>query len=115
MSWNRRLAVLLLAPLLGCSIESATSAEVCPVQPGHPLQYVDVFDGAPEDMATLVPDQAQPTSGYWQLAYVYDAGRSVTVRCKYAGGQQSDVKLAQRVNRCDYRIDAQKTLTLKCK
>jgi hypothetical protein len=76
---------------------------------------VDVFDGTPEELASLVPDMAQARSGYWQLGYVYDAGRFVTIRCKYADGKALDVKLPDKVNRCDYRINAQKTLALHCK
>ncbi|WDD93911.1 hypothetical protein Bsp3421_004014 [Burkholderia sp. FERM BP-3421] len=115
MSWNRRVAVLSFAALLGCAIEPASSAPVCPVRDGAPLRFVDVFDGAPDEQATLVPDQAGATAGNWQLGYVYDAGRFVTVRCKYADGQASDVKLAKRIARCDYRIGADKTLGLNCR
>ena len=63
----------------------------------------------------MVPDKAQKQSGYWLLGYVYDAGRFVTIRCKYADGQASDVKIANRVAKCDYKIDTKKTLTVSCK
>jgi hypothetical protein len=65
-------------------------------------------------MAVLIPDQASPRSGSWTLGYVYDAGRSVTIRCKYADAQILDVPLARRVNRCTYRIDARKAARLSC-
>ena len=81
----------------------------------QPLRFLDVFDGSPEELATLIPDRAQEPSGYWQLGYIYDAGRIVTIRCKYADGKTFDVKLSNRVNRCDYEIDAQKTLSLYCR
>jgi len=66
-------------------------------------------------MATLVPDSAEEFSGYWQLGYVYDAGRFVTIRCKYADKKAIDLSLSKRVDRCDYSIDAQRTLSLRCK
>lgn len=116
MSWSRHCGVLLLAALLGCSVQQPTmAAAVCPARPDHPLRYVDVFDGSPNDMATLVPDQGGQSSGYWQLGYIYDAGRYVTIRCKYADGHISDTKLANKINRCDYTIDSKKTLKLDCK
>lgn len=41
--------------------------------------------------------------------------RFVTIRCKYADGKTLDVKLSKRVDRCDYQIDVDKTLVLRCK
>ena len=78
------------------------------------MRYVDVFDGSPQELATLIPDKAQAESGYWELGYIYDAGRFVTIRCKYANGQTLDVKLSKKVTKCDYKIDSTKTLELRC-
>ena len=89
--------------------------EVCPILPKQSLQFVDVFDGTAEEMAMLIPDNAQGTDGYWLLGYVYDATRFVTIRCKYADGKTIDVKLLNKVERCDYKIDIHDTLTLACK
>jgi hypothetical protein len=115
MSWNSKIAALLLATLSGCAIRPTAAAEVCPSRSNQALRFVDVFDGSPKEMATLVPDRAEEFSGYWQLGYVYDAGRFVTIRCKYADNKAIDVKLSKRVDRCDYKIDARKTLALLCK
>ncbi|AOK45425.1 hypothetical protein WT60_00045 [Burkholderia sp. MSMB617WGS] len=121
MSWSKAACALVAAAFFGCAGASGTtgatgaSAEVCPVRQQSPLHYVDVFDGAPSDLATLVPDDAGERNGHWALGYVYDAGRYVTIRCKYADGETRDVKLAGRVNRCDYRIDGKKTLRVTCK
>ncbi|MFZ2269483.1 MAG: STY0301 family protein [Azonexus sp.] len=90
------------------------AAEVCPARPGQQLQFIDVFDGPPEEMAFLRPGRERPRSGAWELGYIYDAGRSVTIRCKYADEQALDVKLSKRVGRCNYRLDAKKTLKLDC-
>lgn len=115
MSWNSGAIALLFAALSGCSSHPAMATEVCPARQHAPLHFVDVFDGSPEELAMLMPDSAKEASGYWQLGYIYDAGRLVTIRCKYADGQASDVKLSSRVNKCDYKIDSKKTLKLYCK
>lgn len=113
--WSTRgLGTLWLTSLVACSAVPAVSAEICPVRVGQPLRFVDVFDGKPEEMATLVPDETGKSSGHWKLGYVYEAGRVVTVRCKYADGQTSDVMLPAKTARCDYRIDVKKTLALNC-
>jgi hypothetical protein len=102
------------AAILALCIRPAIAAEVCPVRAGQPVHFVDVFDGSPEQLATLVPDKARQSSGFWRLGYIYDAGRFVTIRCKYADGAVSDVKLPGKVQQCDYKIDAHKSLTLNC-
>jgi hypothetical protein len=115
MSWNKKYAAALFLPLLGCTFAPVIAKEVCAPLPDNPLRYVDVFDGSVEELATLVPDKAKARSGHWTLGYVYDAKRFVTVRCKYADGKAVDVKLAERIARCDYKINAKKTLALYCK
>jgi hypothetical protein len=129
MSWTRSAVILALAPLLSCGRPSSESPRAdqpgpaaqaapsapCPARAGTTLRFVDVFDGPPESLATLVPDEAGERSGHWNLKYVYDAGRTVTVRCKYANDQTHDVKLPTLTTRCDYAIDADQTLSLTCK
>jgi hypothetical protein len=115
MLWNRKIAALVIASLQGCWFNPAIAAEVCPTRNGHPLRFVDVFDGLPEEQANLIADAAGERSGYWQLNYIYDAGRFVTVRCKYVDGQTLDVKLSTKVYKCGYKVDSKKTLKLYCK
>jgi len=117
MSWNSAVAVLALTALSACSgdRERPQPTQVCPVRPDAALRFVDVFDGDPASLATLIPDEAKEESGRWNLDYVYKAGRFVTIRCKYADDKTQDVKLTTKVSGCDYAIDAQKTLTVNCK
>ena len=115
MSWTSKVAGLPLALLLGCSIRPALGAEACPLRSRQPLRFVDVFDGPAEELATLVPDKTEARSGYWLLDYIYDAGRFVVIRCKYADKKTLDVKLSNRVHKCDYIIDARRTLKVDCK
>lgn len=63
----------------------------------------------------MIPDESTETSGYWKLGYVYDAGRFVTIRCKYADGQRLDVRLSDRVEECRYTIEPKQALSLYCK
>ncbi|WP_310734676.1 STY0301 family protein [Azohydromonas caseinilytica] len=100
--------------MAACCTSPAIAAGVCPAREGQPLLFVQVFDGPPEELATLVPDVATERSGYWQLGYVYDAGRMVTIRCEYVDKQSVDVKLADRVERCDYSIRGRNRLKLSC-
>jgi len=114
VSWNRKSAAWLLVLLLVCSIRPALAADLCPSR-DQPARSVSLFDGPPEEHAYLVPDGGGKLSGYWEVGYLYDSGRFVTARCKYADGQTADVKLASKVARCDFKVDAKKTLTLSCK
>ncbi len=82
---------------------------------GQRLQYLDVFGGAPEQLAYLQPEETGKHSGYWILGKIYDDGEYVTVRCKYTDGQHVDVKLAKRIDRCQYWINRTKRLILTCK
>lgn len=115
MSWTNR-TVILAASLVVCGCVQATPAThtICPAKPGNPLRYVDVYDGAPAELAVLQADAATPDHGHWKLGYVYDAGRFVTIRCTYTDKQTDDVKLDQRINRCDYRITKHGALSLSC-
>jgi hypothetical protein len=114
MSWSSRSNIL---PFAALSLWSGVvlAADVCPARAPHVLRYVDVFDGPPEQLATLVPDVAHPQSGSWELGYVYDAGRIVTFRCKYDDGKQIDVKLAHRVDKCSYTLNSKQELKVSCR
>ena len=107
------MAILCMA-LGGCATGTSTDEGVCPRRDA-PLRHVELFDGKPEEMAILIPDEAGDRAGHWRLDYVYDAGRAVTVRCKYADAQQVDVPLARRVTRCDYRIGENQALHVTCR
>lgn len=115
MLLSRNSTIALLVVLLGCTLGHVDAKEVCPIQGDQSLRYVDILDGPIQDMAILIPDEAQHTHGYWSLGYVYDAGRFVSVRCKYADGKVLEIKLLDRVERCNYKIDSKKNLTLDCK
>jgi len=64
MWWMSRLLLPLFASNFICGATVAAAVEVCPVRQEYPLRFVDVFDGPPEELATLVPDRAKERSGY---------------------------------------------------
>lgn len=106
--------IVLLALFCAAGPLPLLAAEVCPVRPGQPLRFDDVFDKAPEDMALLRPGQEYRRSGGRALGHICDAGRNVTIRCKYADGQGLDLKLPSRAERCSYRLGAKRALKLDC-
>ena len=74
---------------------------VCPVRPGAPVSQIDLFDGDPADQALLAPDDDKKGSNTYSVKSVYDAGRSLTIRCHY-GEASTDVKLVKPVTTCTY-------------
>lgn len=115
MSSNKKYILVVLAGVLTISQTIAATGEVCPVRSGHPLKYGGPFDGTPEEKASLIPDKAGKRFGYWELEYVYDAGRFVTFRCEYPDGKVVDVRLEQRIKRCEYTVSQKKVLKIVCK
>jgi hypothetical protein len=106
--------ITLITLLINSNASAAVSANVCPQLASH-LTSINVFDGAVEELASLIPDASNEHQGYWMLEYVYAAGRFVTVRCIYADGHTVDVKLPNKINRCSFTINTKKVLTLKCR
>lgn len=105
---------LVTAQLGAAPAHGQAQATACPTLPDDRLQFVDVFDGTPEEQAYLVPDSATDASGWWSLGYVYDAGRFVTVRCKYAHGHSVDLRIPSRIARCAYTNQGAAGLTMAC-
>jgi hypothetical protein len=79
---------------------SAKTQEVCPVRSGDSVQNIDVFDGKPEELAFLAPDDGGTTTNIFTLGDIYKEGRTVTIRCKYGTGFVADVELKNKVDHC---------------
>lgn len=86
----------------------------CPVFADDKLQFVDVLDGPLDEQAFLVPDVNTDERGSWNLGYVFDAGRFVTVRCKYASGRVTDLKITMRIKQCQYTSQGTAGLRMVC-
>ena len=91
------------------AVASLSAQEVkCPAQQGKsPLVSVSVYDGAPSENADLKPDESRGAGNYtyasWDVGYLYDMGRSVSVVCRYKGAGTVTVKINHKVNRCIFR------------
>jgi hypothetical protein len=113
MRWNSTLSIPLIALASACGIGDAIGAEICAAK-SQILRSVTVFDGPPSEQASLVPDRAGKNGGSWELGYVYDAGRSVWVRCQYADGSSSEVQLSAKVGNCEYKAVKKDAFKLFC-
>ena len=110
----QRFVILFCSLCANYSIAEAVITEICPMRHGSPLQFVDVFDGPPERLTYLMADQSKKESGFWNLSYIYEANRYVTVRCKYEDKQILDVKINHKITRCDYLLKSKKQPKVIC-
>lgn len=106
--------LLVLTTIAGDAFAKPKQMSICPDRPDTFVKTVQIFDGPVADMATLVPDETKEDQGFWTLDYVYKAGRTVNVRCEYADKTSVDINLAEKIQKCSYRISAKKTYTLQC-
>ena len=114
-SSSRKLgAALLAAALLVQGTAQAADTAPCQDKPGTSLKYVEVYDGAPEELASLMPDEEGKNSGSFTLGDIYKQGRFVTIRCKYADRTTNDVKL-DKVESCKYSIGKDKKVSFACR
>ena len=102
MWWSKPAALLALAaPLLALADATAT-VSVCPSQSATTLRHVTVFDGPPEELASLVPEPDAQGRDSWPLAYVYQAGRQVWVHCQYKDKTRRVLQLPEPVRHCHF-------------
>ena len=75
------------AALLILAAASTTPPEAleCPALPGQTLVYIDIYDGPPEGMADLVPDQHQDKAKKiaWNAWELYQNPERIYVKCGY--------------------------------
>ena len=99
----------LAAALAACCLATACAgadaarpaASVCPAHAGAAVSQIDLFDGDPADQALLAPDDDRKGQNTYSVKSVYDAGRTLTIRCHY-GATSEDVKLVKPVMQCKY-------------
>ena len=101
MRWNNRpIPLFLLAAILSGPAIHAQAKGVCPLRANEQVKKIDIFDGKPEELATLAPDDHEKAPNIWTVADIYEHGRIVTVRCTYDSGFVFDLALKDKVNRC---------------
>lgn len=107
-----RIGLACLATLCIAVHAAPRAASVCPARPDAAVTQIDLFDGAPADRALLAPDDDLAGGNTYSVKGVYDAGRTLTIRCHY-GEATTDVKLAKPVARC--RVSGDTRPALACK
>lgn len=108
MVWCALVFGLLLG---GCA---APSVNVCRAALPHRLTGAQVFDGPPEELASLVPDEGADDSGTWNLGYVFEHGRDVWVRCFYGQTVHEDVRVPGPVATCTYQSTKAGEVSMSC-
>jgi len=102
MWWSKPAALLALAVPLLALADATPTVSVCPSQGATTLHYVTVFDGRPEELASLVPEPDAQGRDSWPLAYVYQAGRQVWVHCRYQDQTRRVLQLPEPVQHCHF-------------
>ncbi|TRX76080.1 STY0301 family protein [Pseudomonas mangiferae] len=90
------------AALLGLSLLAGCAhAEIaCPAKAagGGTLSGAQVFDGPPEELASLAPDGDEGVS--WDLKGYRDNPRELYLVCEYADGAKQNMRLPKDVSEC---------------
>lgn len=127
MTTTRRLITAIIALATAGQVSAAPtrvavrhdlSTIVCPpVGAGGRLKNVALIDGTVEENAQLKPDgerrRKAGTTSWWEVVYVYDAGRQVHASCVYPQGPAIDVAVTSRVERCE--LSETRILQLTCR
>jgi hypothetical protein len=115
MSSRINLVVFLLIGILvsGNGYARSNAEGVCPQYPNAKLKQIYIFDGKPEKLAYLAPDN--PEIDAYILGDIYEKGRTVTIRCEYDTGFIIDVELKNKVDKCLPLEDQAGVTNLICK
>ena len=88
----------------------------CPAIAGQTLVYIDIFDGPPENLADLAPDEQQTKAGVGSNTWRLETGRDgVFVKCGYGTWLEGPYTRAETIRlpdtvktcRADYKTDRQ--------
>ena len=96
--------VLILAALATAGSAQAAPFS-CPAKhQGKTLQRVTVFDGPPEDMASLRGEESREVKGKfsstWSVQESLKAGRELHIQCLYVGGAVQVIKPPRTAKTC---------------
>ncbi|HOI53492.1 MAG TPA: hypothetical protein PLN02_14015 [Azonexus sp.] len=98
---RKRHLTLLLSFALGATRPAIAGMQVtCPVINHEEVYLVSIYDGKPSEEVSLASDDDERTPDLYTLGHIYDAGRSVTIRCTYKSGAVHDIELKQKVQAC---------------
>ena len=100
MTKHRPLTLLLPFALCAAQAALAGTQVECPVIKHEEVYLVSIYDGKPSEEVSLASDDEERTPDLYTLGHIYDAGRTVTIRCTYKSGTVRDIELKQKVNAC---------------
>jgi hypothetical protein len=108
-----------LIALILTGTAKADEVKCPPFQGKNSLSGAIVFDGPPEEMADLIPDESKGSDNHanssWQVAYIYESGRNVYLVCKYTGTKDTiTIKAEKKVQTCIYRTYPNKPAEMFC-
>lgn len=112
---------VLLAAIALAATGAIAAGQACPAtRDGRPLSTAQVLDGPVADNAILAPDTGWTRAGVdvatWQVAYVYEAGRQVTLDCRYDGvAEPVVVRIETPVMTCRYSGSRRHGVALRCR
>ena len=85
---------------------AALAATSCPAVSGQKLASIEIYDGKPELIESLVPDQHFPTSdtafdgwNYWKLGYVGNPD-GFYLQCRYDNKKAVQISLPKKTAGC---------------
>jgi len=96
----RHPALLLSLAVLASTPAIADSHGVCPELKRDKVRQIYIFDGKPSELAYLMPDDNEDAQNLYSLSYLYDHGRTVTIRCEYESGTVRDIEFKNRIRAC---------------
>lgn len=101
---KHRVAWLTLLVIMGgVSSVCAKPVSVCPLRDHAKVQQIDIFDGTPQGLAFLAPDDPDKAPDVYQVGAIFKRGGRVTVRCHYDDGSFRDTALNAHNRTCRYR------------
>lgn len=105
---------ILLSVTMGCVSVSGAKG-VCPDRVHEKVRQISIFDGNPDELAYLAPDDDEKASNTYSLGYIYEKGNIVTIRCTYGSGFVFNISMRNKINRCKYSLSKAGTPILVCK
>ena len=108
--------VFLLIAILasGNSFARVDTDDVCPKYSNAKIKSIGIFDGKPEELVALAPDD-EPNEYFTTLGYIYEEGHTITIRCNYDTGFIFDVELKEKVDYCMALENKEEGMNLICK
>lgn len=112
----RLAALLFVISFSSAAVACSKPVSICPKRSHVSVRQIHVFDGKPEDLAYLAPDDPDTAPNTYTVGNILVQGRGVVVRCRYDDGVVRDVELEKCTKVCRYTERGTKpSVSLVCK